>query len=96
VDRAIFTRVLSPRVVIVVVGRWRRLLGWIHRPRLEGAVDIVLDQSAVLERMLDGDFMVWARHVQDLLEVVLWKIGLGQVALGARALRSTAATRLSS
>jgi hypothetical protein len=40
-------------------------------PRLEGVIDVVLDQLTVLERILDGDFMVWAHRVQELLEVVL-------------------------
>jgi hypothetical protein len=78
VDCAIFTWVQSTHVV-VVVGRQRRLLGWICRPGLKGAVDVVLDQPAILERMLDRDIVVWARRVQEFLEVVLWKTGLGQV-----------------
>jgi hypothetical protein len=36
--------------------------------------------------MLDGDLMVQARRVQELLEVALWKTSLGRVALGARRL----------
>jgi hypothetical protein len=36
--------------------------------------------------VLDGDFMVRARRVQEPLEVVLRRCGLGWVALGARRL----------
>jgi hypothetical protein len=36
--------------------------------------------------MLHVDFMVWARRLQELLEVLLWKTGLGRVALSARRL----------
>jgi hypothetical protein len=57
-DRVILTWVQSPRVIIVVIGRWPRLLGWIRRPRLEDVVDVVLDHPAVLECMLDGDLVV--------------------------------------
>jgi hypothetical protein len=59
VDRAIFTRVHSPRATVVVRG-WPSLLGWIRRSWLERVVDIVLDELAVLERMLDKDLMVRA------------------------------------
>jgi hypothetical protein len=76
VDRAIFTWVQSPRVVVVVRG-WPSLLGWIHRSWLEGVVDVVLDEPAVLERVLDGDLVVRARRILELLEVVLWRTGLG-------------------
>jgi hypothetical protein len=85
-DRTIFTWVLNPRVNVVVVGRWRRILGWIRRPRLEGVVDVVIDQPTVLERMLDRDLVVWAQRIQELLEVVLWRTRLRRVALGAQCL----------
>jgi hypothetical protein len=78
----IFTWVHSPRVVIVVKG-WTSLIGWIRRSWLEGAVDVVLDEPAVLEHVLDGDLMVQTRRFQELLEMVLSRIGLGRVALGA-------------
>jgi hypothetical protein len=66
-DRAIFTWLLSPYLVVVIVRRRPRLLRWIHRPWLEGAVDVVLDQPEVLERMLDVDLVVRARRIQELL-----------------------------
>jgi hypothetical protein len=76
VDRTIFTWVQSPRVVVVVRG-WPSLLGWIRRSWLEGVVDVVLDEPTVLERVLDGDLVVRARRILELLEVVLWRSGLG-------------------
>jgi hypothetical protein len=50
---------------------------------LEGVVDVVLDELAVLEGVLDGDLVVRARHVQESLEMVLGRRMLGRVALGA-------------
>jgi hypothetical protein len=57
---------------------------------------VVLHEPTLSERVLDGDLVVRARHVQELLEVVPSRCGLGQVALGCDALRSTAAKKLSS
>jgi hypothetical protein len=62
VHHAIFTWVHSPRA-IVVVGGWPSLLGWIRRSWLEGAVDVVLDEPAVLERVLHGDLVVQSWHI---------------------------------
>jgi hypothetical protein len=61
---------------------WPSLLGWIQGSWLEGVVDVFLDEPVVLERVLDVDLMVRARHVQELLEMVLVQTGLGWVALG--------------
>jgi hypothetical protein len=82
VDRTVFTWVHSPRVVIVV-GGWPSHLGWIRRSWVEGAVDVVLDEPTVLERMLDGDLVVRAWRIWELIEAVLGRYGLGRVALRA-------------
>jgi hypothetical protein len=79
---SIFARVCSPRVVVVVAG-WPSLLGPICRSRLEGVVDVVLDEPTVFERVPNGDLVVRARCAQEPLEVVLRRRGLGRVALGA-------------
>jgi hypothetical protein len=77
VDRAIFPH------TVIVVGAWPSPLGWAHRFWLEGAVDVVLDELAVLERMLDGGLVVRAWRVQELLEVTFGRTGLGWVTLRA-------------
>jgi hypothetical protein len=64
---SIIAWVPGPRVVVVVVGRWHRLLLRVRRPWLEGVIDVVLDQPEVLERMLDVDLVVRARRIQELL-----------------------------
>jgi hypothetical protein len=86
VHRAIFTRERSPRTVVVVVVGGASLLGLVRRSWLEGALDVVLHDPALTERVLDGDLVVRARHVQEPLEVVPGRCGLGRVALGARRL----------
>jgi hypothetical protein len=85
VHRAIFTREHSPRAIIVIVGG-ALLLGLVRRSWLEGALDVVLHEPTFPERVLDGDLVVRARRIQELLEVVPGRCGLGRVALGARRL----------
>jgi hypothetical protein len=58
----------------------------VRRSWLEGVVDVVLHEPAIPERVLDGDLVVWAGHVQEPLKVALGRCGLGRVALGARCL----------
>jgi hypothetical protein len=77
-------------------GEWSSLLRWVHCSWLEGVVDVVLDEPAILEQMLDGDLVVRATCVQEPLEVVLDGGGLVGLPLGREVLRSTAAARLSS
>jgi hypothetical protein len=79
---SIIAWVPGPRVVVVVVGRWHRLLLRVRRPWLEGVIDVVLDQTTVLECVLDGDLVVGARCIQELLEMVLCRTSLRQVSLG--------------
>jgi hypothetical protein len=71
----------APRAVVVVEG-WPSLLGLIRRSWIEGVVDVVLDEPTILERVPDGDLVVRARCIQEPLEVVLGRRGLGRVALG--------------
>jgi hypothetical protein len=93
--RAVFTGEHSPRAIIVVVGG-ALLVGLVRCLWLEGALDVVLHESALPERVLDGDLVVWARCVEELLEVVPGRCRLSLIALGCEALRSTAVTKLSS
>jgi hypothetical protein len=58
----------------------------IRRLRLEGALDVVLHQSALSTRVLDRDLVLRARCVQDLLEVVPGQRRLARVAHWARRL----------
>jgi hypothetical protein len=67
---------------VVVVGGWASLLGLVRRSWLEGVVDVVLHEPTLPERVLDGGLVVRARRVQEPLEVVLGRCGLGRVALG--------------
>jgi hypothetical protein len=46
------------------------LLGLVRRSWLEGALDVVLHEPTLSECVLDGDLVVRARRVQELLEVV--------------------------
>jgi hypothetical protein len=85
VNRTVFTGEHSPRAIIVVVGG-ALLVGLVRHLWLEGALDVVLHEPALPERVLDGDLVVWARRVQELLEVVHGRCGLALVALGARSL----------
>jgi hypothetical protein len=76
---------MQPRA-IVVVGGGASLLGLVHRSWPEGALDVVLHESAVPECVLDGELMVWARRIQEPLEVVPGRGGLGRIALWERRL----------
>jgi hypothetical protein len=80
--RSIFTREHSPCAIIVVVG-WALLVGMVRRLRLEGALDLVLHKLTLPKRVLDGGLVVWARCIQELLEVVPGWCGLALIALGA-------------
>jgi hypothetical protein len=82
VHRTVFSRERSTRA-IVVVGGGASLLRLVRRSWLEGALDVVLHELAPPERVLDRDLVVRARRIQEPLEVVLGRCGLGRVALGA-------------
>jgi hypothetical protein len=79
---AVFTWEDIPRSSIVVM-RGSSLVGLIRHLGLEGALNVAFHESALPERVLDGDLMVWTRRVQELLEVVPGWCRLGRVALGA-------------
>jgi hypothetical protein len=80
--RAVFTGEHSPRAIIIVVGG-ALLVGLVRHLWLKGAIDVVLHELALPERVLDGDLVVWARRIQELLEVVLGQCRLALIALGA-------------
>jgi hypothetical protein len=83
VHRAVFAQEHSPHTIIVVVGG-ALLVGLVRRLRLEGALDVVLYESALPERVLDRDLVVRARCIQDPLEMVPGRCGPGLIALGVR------------
>jgi hypothetical protein len=82
---AVFTKERNPRVVVVVKAG-ASLLRLVRCSWLEGAFDVVFHEPALLEHVHDGDLVVRAWRVQEPLEVVLGRCGLGQVALGAQRL----------